>query len=47
MKGFYRTMKESKMPSCYKVGVITRACEVIASREKSGAREIELGIQNL
>lgn len=39
MKGFYRTLKDMKLPSCYKVAVITRACAVVASRKKSEKRE--------
>jgi len=40
MKGFYRTLKESKLPSCYKVAAIGRACQVVASRKKSEKRRI-------
>ncbi len=41
MKGFYRTLKGVELPSCYKVGVITRACAVLKSREKSKKRGVE------
>ncbi len=41
MKGFYRTLKNVKMPSCYKVACITRACSVLKSRKKSVKRRIE------
>ena len=34
MKGFYQTIKEVELPSCYKVASITRACAVIKSRKK-------------
>jgi putative transposase len=40
MKGFYRSLKDAELPSCYKVAVITRACTVIESRRKSRRRGI-------
>jgi len=42
MKGFYRTLKEMKLPSCYKVASITRACAVVRSRKKGGKRGIKV-----
>jgi putative transposase len=41
MKGFYRSIKDEKLPSCYKVAAMGRACEVVASRKKSEKRGIE------
>jgi putative transposase len=40
MKGFYRSLKDEKLPSCYKVAAIGRACEVVASRKRSKRRGI-------
>jgi IS605 OrfB family transposase len=40
MKGFYRSLKDVGLPSCYKVAVITRACAVLESRRKSERRGI-------
>jgi putative transposase len=40
MKGFYHTMKSTNLPSCYKLGVITRACSILESRKKSKNRGI-------
>ncbi len=42
MKGFYRTLKGSRLPSCYKVAAIARACEVVASRKKREKRGIDV-----
>jgi hypothetical protein len=42
MKVFYRTLKDTKLPSCYKVAAITRACVAIQSRKKSEKRRIEV-----
>ena len=42
MKGFYKTLKESKLPSCYKVAAIGRACAVVASRKKSEKRGVDV-----
>jgi putative transposase len=41
MKGFYRSLKGIELPSCYKVAVITRACALLKSREKSSKRGLE------
>ncbi len=41
MKGFYRSLKDEKLPSCYKVAAIGRACEVVASRKRSERRGVE------
>jgi putative transposase len=41
MKGFYRSLKGIKLPSCYKVTAITRACAVLESRRKSEKRGVE------
>jgi putative transposase len=41
MNGFYNTLKESKLPSCYKIAAIGRACQVVASRKKSETRGIQ------
>ena len=43
MKGFYRTLKNVGLPSCYKAGSITRACAVVKSREKSERRGVRMG----
>jgi putative transposase len=43
MKGFYQTMKDAKLPSCYKVASIARACAVVQSRKKSEKRDIRVG----
>jgi putative transposase len=42
MKGFYRTLKEMRLPSCYKVASITRACAVIQSHKKGEKRGAEV-----
>jgi putative transposase len=42
MKGFYRTLKDVGLPSCYKVAAITRACAVLASRKKSDKRGVAI-----
>src|SRR6266849_6690615 len=42
MKGFYQTLKDANLPSCYKVASITRACAIIKSRKKSGKRAIQV-----
>ncbi len=42
MKRFYQTLRDTKLPSCYKVTAITRACAVIKSRNKSLRRQIEV-----
>jgi putative transposase len=42
MKGFYQSLREVELPSCYKVGVITRACAVLKSREKRKKRSVEV-----
>jgi len=42
MKGFYQTLRNSKLPSCYKLASITRACTVIQSRKKSEKRDVKL-----
>jgi putative transposase len=42
MKGFYQTLKEIKLPSCYKVASITRACAVVLSRKKGERRGINV-----
>ncbi len=41
MKGFYRSLKDEKLPSCYKVAAIGRACQVVASRKRSERRGVE------
>jgi putative transposase len=41
MKEFYRSLTGVELPSCYKVAVITRACSVLKSREKSKKRGVE------
>lgn len=43
MKGFYGTLKHTKLPSCYKTAAIGRACQVVASRRKSEKRRIGVG----
>jgi putative transposase len=43
MKGFYQTLKEIEMPSCYKVSSIARACVVVQSRSKSEKRGVMVG----
>ena len=40
MKGFYRTLKDVKLPSCYKIASIARACAVVESRKKSERRGV-------
>ncbi|MDV3278076.1 MAG: transposase [Nitrososphaerales archaeon] len=40
MKEFYRSLRETDLPSCYKVAAITRACAVLKSREKSEKRRV-------
>jgi putative transposase len=42
MKGFYQTMRDVNLPSCYKVASITRGCAVIQSRKKSEKRGIRV-----
>jgi putative transposase len=42
MKGFYRTLGDVPLPSCYKVASITRACAVVRSREKSEKRGVRV-----
>lgn len=39
MKGFYRSMKEVRIPSCFKVAIISRACQVVKGREEETKRE--------
>ena len=41
MKAFYQTLKGVRVPSCYKVATITRACAVLKSRKKSEKRGAE------
>jgi putative transposase len=41
MKDFYRSLSGIGLPSCYKLGAITRACAVIKSRKKSEKRGVE------
>jgi transposase len=38
MNGFRRSLKGVELPSCYKAAIITRACTVLKSREKSTKR---------
>ncbi|HYR04199.1 MAG TPA: transposase, partial [Nitrososphaerales archaeon] len=38
----YQTLKEIKLPSCYKVASITRACAVVQSRKKGERRGIKV-----
>ena len=40
MKSFYQALKDTKVPSCYKVASITRACAVVRSRKKSEKRAV-------
>src|SRR5438445_7309144 len=40
MKSFYRTLRDTKLPSCYKVASITRACAVVQSRKKGEKRGV-------
>ncbi|MDA4118499.1 MAG: transposase [Thaumarchaeota archaeon] len=40
MKRFYQTLKAIRLPSCYKVASITRACAVLKSRKKSERRGV-------
>src|SRR6267143_4820638 len=42
MKGFYRTLKGMRLPSCYKVASITRACAVVQSRKKGEKRGVKV-----
>lgn len=42
MKEFYQSLKGLPLPSCYKVAVITRACAILKSREKSKKRGVLL-----
>ncbi len=42
MKGFYRTLKDTGLPSCYKVACITRAVAVVQSRGKSRKRGVKV-----
>ncbi len=42
MKGFYRTLKDIKLPSCYKLASMTRACAVVRSREKGERRGVRV-----
>jgi IS605 OrfB family transposase len=42
MKAFYQTLKGVRIPSCYKVAAITRACAVLKSRKKSEERGVEI-----
>jgi putative transposase len=41
MKGYYRSLKDTELPSFYKVAIITRACTVVESRKKSRKRGVE------
>ncbi|MDE1854206.1 MAG: transposase [Thaumarchaeota archaeon] len=41
MKMFYQSLRTVGLPSCYKAGVITRACAILKSREKSKKRGVE------
>ncbi|OHE55121.1 MAG: hypothetical protein A3K61_03845 [Thaumarchaeota archaeon RBG_16_49_8] len=41
MGTFYRSLKQTGLPSCYKVAAITRACAVLTSRMKSEKRGVE------
>ena len=43
MNGFYRSLKGMELASCYKVSVITRACAVLKSREKTTKRGVRTG----
>jgi putative transposase len=42
MKGFYQTLRDIELPSCYKVASITRACAVVHSRVKSERRGVKV-----
>src|SRR5712692_5406860 len=42
MKGFYRLLRGLEPLSCYKLAVVTRACAVLKSREKSKRRDVKL-----
>jgi hypothetical protein len=42
MKGFYQTMKERGLPSCYKIASMTGGCAVVKSRKKGERREIKV-----
>jgi putative transposase len=42
MKGFYQTLKEMELHSCYKVASITRACAVVQSRKKGEKRGVKV-----
>jgi len=42
MKEFYRSLKGTELPSCYKVAVITRACAILESRKVSEKRRVEV-----
>jgi putative transposase len=42
MKGFYQTLKEMQLPSCYRVASITRACAVVQSRKKGEKRRVKV-----
>jgi putative transposase len=43
MKGFYQTLKCVRLPSCYKLASMTRACAVVRSRKKSERRGVKAG----
>jgi hypothetical protein len=43
MKGFYPTLRDVQLPSCYKVASITRACAVVKGRKKSQKRGVKVG----
>jgi hypothetical protein len=40
MKTFYQSLKDTTLPSCYKVASMTRACAVVQSRKKSEKRGV-------
>ena len=40
MKEFYRSLKVTRLASCYKVALITRACAVLESRKNSERRRV-------
>jgi len=42
MNDFYRMLREDRLPSCYKVATITRACTVVQSRRKSERRGVKV-----
>jgi IS605 OrfB family transposase len=42
MKGFYQSLNDAELPSCYKVASITRACAVVKSRKKSQNRGVRI-----